>query len=286
MHDFHSMVISGGAVKVISVIGIVKYLETQSKLATINNYVGTSAGSVFSLMLVLGYTSDEMVQFLLENLYDPEINCFDAAEVFNIFSDYGVSKGNNLVLLLKRIIHNKKGVDDMEFIELAKATGKNLVVCVANLSKERAEYFSVDTTPHLSVTTAIRISCSLPFILTPLSVNGDIYVDGGIYKNFPIDYFKDNRLRDIIGINITASSYQKADNFLEYVHFLLNTLITKANTMSINDKDRNIVTVDFQEEESWISIVDLKLDFPKEKMKEYIKTGYDAIKAKFNTQTV
>ena len=77
-----------------------------------------------------------------------------------------------------------------------------LVVCVANLSKEKSEYFNIDTMPNLSVATAIKFSCSVPVVYAPLTINDDVYMDGGLYNNFPIDYFKDTKLKDILGINI------------------------------------------------------------------------------------
>lgn len=278
MHEFNSFVCSGGAVRVISAIGVIKYLEEHNLLKNMKNYVGTSAGTIICLFLTLNYTSSEMVSFLLDNLYDDAINKFEIDEIFNLFSEYGLSKGNNIITFIQRIIYNKLKVNDITFIELAKQTGKNLVICVSNLTKTRVDFFNLDNTPQLSIVTAIRISTTLPFIFTPLLVNGDICIDGGAYNNFPIDYFKDNTLKNIFGINITNTHYQKVNSFMEYVFFLMNTMIEKANNKSINDLEKNIVTIDF-EDDGWISFKDLKINFPKEKMKEYIKLGYDSIKS-------
>lgn len=277
MKEFHSIVISGGSMKAISVIGILKYLEDVNRIDPIKNYVATSAGTIMSFLIVLNYKADEIVKFLLDNLYDDEINTFEIDELFNILSEYGLSKGTNLITFLQRALYNKLKVNDIDFITLSKITGKNFVVCIANLTQGRSEFYNVDNTPTLSVITAIRISCSLPFILTPMSVNGDICIDGGYFNNFPIDYFKDDTLKDILGINIKCATCRKADTFIKYISLLMNALVDKANSKSINDKDRNIITIDFQDE-SLINFTNMKLNFPKEKMKEYIKSGYDAIK--------
>jgi predicted acylesterase/phospholipase RssA len=287
MQEFNSIVCSGGAVRVISVIGIIKYLEEHLMAKNIMNYVGTSAGAILCLFLTLNYKSDEIVKFLLENLYDDEFNKFDIDDMFNIFTEYGLSKGQLIITMLEKIIYNKLNKKDLTFLELAKINGKNLVVCVSNLTKKKYDFFNVDTTPDLSVITAIRISCSLPLIFTPLSVNGDLCLDGGIFNNFPINYFKDNKLRDILGINIEGQTSQNTDTFIQYIKLIVNTMIEKANNLSINDKDKNILTIEFKEEnlEHWISFSDMKINFPKEKMKEYIKLGYDTIKSRFNLKS-
>jgi NTE family protein len=132
--------------------------------------------------------------------------------------------------------------------------------------------------PNLSIVTAIRTSCSLPIIFTPVIINEDICVDGGIYLNFPISYFKDNTLRDILGINIVGTSNKNINNFFDYLNLITNTLLNKAQ--SINDQDKNIITIEIVDDK-WISFNDFRLHFPKEKLKDYIKLGYNAIKIKF-----
>jgi predicted acylesterase/phospholipase RssA len=168
-------------------------------------------------------------------------------------------------------------VKDITFIELAKITGKNLVVCVSNLTKERSEFFSVDTMPQLSIVTAIRVSCCIPILFTPISINDDVFMDGGLYDNFPIDYFKNSTLKDILGINVIYKNYQRTDTFFNYMMFILSSLLDKVNTKSMNDTSKNIVTLDF-EEDDWFSITELCVKFPKERWSTYVQYGYNRIK--------
>lgn len=190
-----------------------------------------------------------------------------------------MNSGSNLELFIKRIIKKKYNDENITFLDLAKKTGKNLVVCVSNLSQEKPEYFNVDTMPNLSIVTAIKVSCSIPILLTPISINDNIYVDGGLYNNFPIDYFKHNMLKDIIGINIKLKIYQKTDTFLNYFMFMLNSLILKANRLhsNINDSEKNIVTLEFDDDD-WFSFTELSIKFPPEKWVSYINLGYNKIK--------
>lgn len=287
MH-FSSIVIAGGALKVISVIGCIKFLEEKNLMKDLKNIVGTSAGSIMCLFIILGYTYAEIIDFFVHNLLDERIGHFDPEECLNFLSQYGLSSGKNIDLFVQRLINKKLKIPDAQditFLELTKLTGKNLVVCVSNLTKERPEYFNVDTMPNLSVATAIRVSCSIPLLFVPTSINDNIYLDGGLYNNFPIDYFKNNTLKDIVGINVSYTKYRKADSFLEYVGFIIHSLVDKANingTTSINDAEKNIVTLDF-EEDDWFSISELSVKFPKERWVSYIQHGYNTIKQKLTS---
>ena len=279
--NFSSIVIAGGALKVISVIGCIKYLEEKAILKNIKNFVGTSAGSLMCLFMVLGYTYDEILEFLDKNLADDRISKFNPSECLELFSTFGLNSGKNLEELIQRVVYKKLKKNDITFIELTKLTGKNLVVCVSNLSKEKSEFFNVDTMSHLSVVTAIRVSCSIPLLITPLSINGDLYLDGAMYNNFPINYFDQSLLKDLLAINVIYKNYQKIDSVFDYIKFIISTLLDKANSSkqgSLNDMEKNVVTLDF-EEDDWFSFTELSVKFPREKWDNYIQYGYKQIQS-------
>lgn len=285
MKTISSLVVAGGSLKVLSALGVIKYLDENHKdsIKNINTYVGCSAGSLLNFFLCLDYSIKEIEDFLIVSLEDPELCEFNIAEMLNFLNNYGINSGNNIIKLAEKILYNKKKIKDINFMDLTKQTGKDFVVCVANLTKEQDEFFCVDNTPWLSVITAIRITCSLPIIFTPICIDGDIFVDGGIYNNFPIDYFKKSNRHDILGINIIYKNYQKYDNFVNYVKFMIYSVIEKINRKNlsdIQDIDNNIITLEFQGEESWISPDSLNINFTTEKMYQYIDWGYQKMKQK------
>lgn len=277
--SFKSMVISGGALKVISAIGCLQYLYENKNYDNIINYVGTSAGSILGLFAVLGYTPKEMLEFIKTHLYQENISNFSIEEAFNMFDTYGLSSGEIINMFTRQVLKHKLNVDDITFIDLAKKTGKNLVVCVSNLTKERSEFMSVDTEPSMSVLLAIRISCSLPLIFTPVTYKDNMYLDGVIYDNFPIDYFKGSKLRDIFGVNIINPSYQKTNTFFEYLTFIIYTMMEKSQQYKLqhtSDHDRNIITINM-EDPDWFSILDMKITFPIESIDAYFQQGYNSV---------
>lgn len=272
---FTNIVISGGAVKAISTIGCIKYLEENNMMKDLKNFVGTSAGAIMCFFLILGFKSHEIQSFLEEHLYETSFIQFEIDQVLNFFHSYGISNGCNLVSFFEKILYKKLNIKDITFIELTKIIGKNLVICVSNLTNECAEFLCVDSVPSMSVITAIRMSCSIPFLFAPVHFNNCIYVDGALYNNFPIEYFniKDHTMYDIIGINIVNKNYQKYTDFISYSMFMINSVIKKINHKDYSNIQKNIVTIELEDTE-WFSIKDMKISFPKEKMIEYIQYGY------------
>lgn len=274
---YTSIVVAGGALKVMAVIGVVKYLEEHDMIDDVKNFVGTSAGAILCLLMSLGFTSQQMHKIVTDALSDENITKFDPEGIFEILTTFGISSGENLEDLFNQILHKKLYKNDATFMDLAKRTGKNLVICVSNLTKECEEFFSVDTTPNFSIAKAVRMSCTIPIMFQPVYVDGNIYVDGGVYNDFPINYFSDNKLHDILGINILNKNYQKHDDFLQYMNFIFKSVLNKHNMKSVNSTDRNVLTIEFNDDR-WFSLYDIGIEFTKEQLDEYIRMGYDKCK--------
>lgn len=279
---YTSIVIAGGATKVLAIIGIAKYLQEHGQLTAIKNYVGTSAGAIMCLLLSMNYSYEKLLATVSQTLKDQSITNLNPEGIFELLDTYGISDGDALRILLEKLIFDRFKVKEMTFIQFAKASGKNLVICVSNLTKERHEFFSVDTSPDMQVAEAIRISCAIPLLFQPVKVKDDIYLDGGIYNNFPIDYFPDHQLRDILGINIMAKNYQNTDDFFKYLGFIFSSILEKFNKKTINNKDRNVITLEFDDEESWLSFSEIKIYISEEKLKKYVDLGYQAAKIHIN----
>ena len=278
---FSSIVISGGAVKSLSSVGCIKYLEEIDIMKHIVNFLGTSAGSLLCLFIVLGYSADEIITFLCEQFQQEDIVQLDIDEVFLLFESYGISSGKNLSQFIANMLYKKLHQYDITFLELAKTTGKNLIVCVANLSDEREEYWSVDTEPNMNVSFAIRASCSLPLIFTPVNYKHKVYIDGGIYNNFPIDYFHANVIRDVIGINIITKRKQSRNpnDFFSYLNLILATALKQLVKPYKDDYHKNVVTLELQDE-TWISLSDMRITVPKRCLEANVCIGYEKMKTK------
>jgi NTE family protein len=72
-------------------------------------------------------------------------------------------------------------------------------ILFSNLSRHQAEIFSAETTPDMAVANAARMSMSISLFFESLRLNGhqfddgDYYVDGGLYNNYPVHIFDQQR---------------------------------------------------------------------------------------------
>lgn len=174
---------SGGGIKGISFLGAIKYLEDVDYLdmKNINNYVGTSVGSIISFLYVIGYTSDDLVDFSTKfdfKKFEIEVNCN------NFLSNLGIDSGIKIMTAIKTFLTEKLNMDDISFSELYNLNKKDFKILATNYSTSKLEIFSHEKTPDVSVLLAIRMSIAVPFIFTPVKYNNNYYVDGGVTCNF------------------------------------------------------------------------------------------------------
>jgi len=285
IHEFTSIVLSGGAMKCIATLGCIEALYEKQGDECIRNYIGTSAGAIICCALCIGMKPNECLSFIDECFKSPDISRFDPLEVLNILSSFGCSSGRNLDILIERLLSRGKFTKDTTFIEFTKKTGKNLVICGTNISKERAEYFCIDNTPSMPVSMALRISCSIPIIFAPVKYNGDLYCDGMVYKNIPIDYFDKSQVRNIFAVNIYQKTKTiKQDSFIQYI---LSVIFAPQRQLIRNhiesSKEANIITVDMEDDLSYFDINALSIKITTEQLKQIYMKGYDVAKSQLMT---
>jgi predicted acylesterase/phospholipase RssA len=191
--SYDAIILSGGGAATITFVGALRYLEHIGCLHKAGTLVGTSAGAILALLVSLGMGSHDVRAWLMENLGSGDLSSLDPERIFEFAERLGVDDGCRMLGCMRRTLQSRgvpcaSGDGDPTFLELAKHTGKNLVVCAANLTLVRHEFFCVDTTPDVSVLLAVRMSFGIPLLFTPIFHRGCCYVDGGLFDNCPVDY--------------------------------------------------------------------------------------------------
>lgn len=193
-YEWTNIVCEGGGAKCIAMCGAIKVLELAHVMTNITNYAGSSAGSILCMLLAAGYSADELVEVLMRtNFYDllvaNETNV--VGRIYKLIESYGCYDGAAYVEWLGSLLRQKGYDPDINFVTLYRATSKTLVITGSNISTGHTEYFSHHTTPLMPVRLAVRISVSIPFVFQPVSYgsNNQMYADGGLFCNFPLDAF-------------------------------------------------------------------------------------------------
>ena len=153
--------LGGGGSRGFAHIGVLKALEEEGIYPDVIS--GTSAGSIVGSFLADGKTPDEIMEIMRE------IELTDVAKI-------GLPKKGfaSLDNLRKKL---KENLSATQFSELQKP----LYLGLSNLLSGEIDYISEG-----DVTKAVQGSSSIPIIFSPVEINDQIYVDGGMLDNVPV----------------------------------------------------------------------------------------------------
>lgn len=280
---FRTLVLSGGCMKGTAFIGCLKYIYENNMFKNIHNLIGSSAGSVMAFIASLGYTADEATE-LMKKIIEMYYSTYtaDVENIINVFYSMGLDKGEFFNNMFKIILRGKLLMDDITFVEFAKCTGKNLVICGSNLTNHKTEYFCVDNSPNMSVLLALRISISLPIIFTPVIYNNCTYVDASIFNNFPIDYFEyeKNPFKDTLGICIMNDKENITPrNMLQFFSLLMDASIEKMNAKTLVNNN-TIIEIHFNDNDPYnFDFNAMRFNLTNDMIEKYIDHGYKTLKS-------
>lgn len=271
-----NLVFSGGGVKCISYIGILKYLEKENILKDISGIAGTSGGAIFAFIILLGYTYNDLL-LLINGLNFEEVRDITSENLFQFFSNFGIDTGNKLTHLIKLLLNKKlgNGSENITFKELFNKTNVNLVITGTCLDTRKIEYFNHINTPNMKLLSALRITFSIPIVYNKVNYNNKIYVDGGLIDNLPIDIFKDDILHTLaFYITTNTENSIDIDSIDNYMLSILLTLNQKIDFNTMEKYKDNIVVI-----ETDISPINFKLSI--DKKNDIIDIGYKSIQKYF-----
>ena len=113
---------------------------------------------------------------------------------------------------------------------------------------------------------AVTASCSVPLIFNPIVIDGVHYVDGGLFRNFPVSVIRD-ACEKVIGVNVSPLIPLKYKQTLLHIAERSYHYMFKANTL----KDRMLCDVLIENK----AFGEYKT-FDLERIDELFKLGYDA----------
>jgi predicted acylesterase/phospholipase RssA len=274
-----NIVVSGGGFRAVVFLGCFKYLEEIGALDHVHTLVGSSAGSVMCFMMALGYTYAEAHDALTSIVVNAPLAEDIIPDPFVVLETYGLSSGENMLAMFQKLLKAKHAkLDDITFMEMAKVTGKNLVVCVTNLTRQETQYCSLDTTPNLSVLTALRMSCSVPLLLSPVIHDDEMYVDGCLYNMLPADYLKKESFREHNTLGLLLQPGQKKiTNLGTYVQAMLGSMWRQLYMQRIAQAPiPNICTIDMPTDDDSTDI--LSMSIATERFARYVELGYESMR--------
>ncbi|HYO64070.1 MAG TPA: patatin-like phospholipase family protein [Pyrinomonadaceae bacterium] len=198
-YPYRNLVFEGGGVKGVAYGGALEVLETSGITPQIVNVAGTSAGAITATLVSLKYTAAEVVQIMMGLDFATLEDGSDIGGLDRLIKNYGWFKGDAFLNLMEQYIAAKtEGKNGRAtFRDFQAQNFKSLRVFSTNLTEQRLEEFSFEKTPDVAVADAVRMSMSIPFFFEAVRrAGGDVYCDGGVLDNYPIETFDTSYVED------------------------------------------------------------------------------------------
>jgi len=161
------VVLSGGGVRAMAHIGLLQCFREEG--IKIDEISGTSGGATIAAMFAYGYTSKEMLTF------------FKNTPLFKYsqytFNKPGIVDSEKFIGAFKSIFPNDS------FNDLKVPT----YITATNLMTGNLEYFTKG-----ELIRPLIASSSVPPFFSPMEINGNLFADGGIINDFPVEPLQEN----------------------------------------------------------------------------------------------
>lgn len=241
------LALSGGGAKGFAHLGVFKILEEKGLIPDI--IAGTSAGALMGALFADGYKPEEIKEL------------FTGRE-FSEFAQFQIPKSGlfdstRFRLFLKRHLRAKT------FEELKTP----LIVVATDLDNGESHLFTSG-----SIVDAVTASCSIPIIFNPVVIDGIHYVDGGLFRNFPVSVIRE-MCEFVIGVNVSPLVPQKYKQTIFHIAERSYHYMFRANTL----EDRELCDLLIEAEE-----FGQYKTFDLENVDQIAQIGYDRAALVFN----
>ena len=266
-HDkpIRNLVISGGSIGGLIVAGVWRVIEEARLNKDIVNLAGCSVGSIFALLICLGYNARELAVICKYFRYKDH----SSLSILGIFEQLGLEDGKNIMTLLKRLTELKAGnvEGELTFRSLFVITGRRLTVNAYCVEDDCGTVYSLQDSPDMPVLLAVRMSIAIPLVLTPVKYGGKTYVDGGLHDVFPLRMFNS---AETLGIQIiNRDTVFDMDEESGLIIALLKNLYKRLWTDRAELKEYRVIQV-------YSGVSSLSLDLSRQERKMLINKGYEA----------
>lgn len=166
-----------------SYLGVLTKLKRRGDLDNLEEISGSSAGALLSFLYCL---ADGDTVKILDTALDVPVGTVMKPSLKTLMSDYGFVSSQKVRKIVSEACLKISGLDDITFGDLYARNPIKLHISSYCVDLARTIYFSVDTTPTMSVVDALCASIAIPFIFSSVTLgDGWRYIDGATVENAP-----------------------------------------------------------------------------------------------------
>ena len=203
------LVLSGGGAKGFAHIGVLKVLEEAG--IKIDYIGGTSMGAVIGGLYASGYNASQIDSIFTQTNFDELINDYIPRSSKNFYG----KKNDELYAVVLPFSNFRIGIPEA----LSKGMYNYNLLTSLTRNVRHVRDFNKLPTPFLCIATnietgeevllnkgslvqAMMASSAFPSLFTPVEIDGNLLVDGGVVNNYPIKEVRDLGADIIIGVDV------------------------------------------------------------------------------------
>ncbi|MCW8809596.1 MAG: patatin-like phospholipase family protein [Ignavibacteriaceae bacterium] len=214
--------LSGGGARGLAQIGIIKALEEAG--IKVSAIAGTSIGSIIGGAYASGYSVKEMDSIVINTDWNRLLSINNTSERRELFVDQKISEDRSLFTLR---LNGFSPVIPTSFNEGLRLSNYLTLLCLdapvipgKSFDDLLIKYRAVCTNlvngkqivlSHGSLARAMRASSSVTFLLSPVTIDSLILVDGGLVSNIPVSAVLEMGVDYVIAANTTSKLRSEDD---------------------------------------------------------------------------
>jgi predicted acylesterase/phospholipase RssA len=191
----------------------------------------------------------------------------------SIFNDshFGIASLDAFISVITILTKKKNISRKITFKKLYNKFKKDLIITGVSVNETKLYYFNHINNPDMEIITAIKISCSIPFIFKPVEYDNKVWIDGGCFNNYPIDYFTD-RLDDVMGVYLEdgETTIENFDDIPSYITQVFKCIVKGLNFGKYDKYIKNTIKIKVYSNYNFF-------DISKEEKKVLYNHGYNTV---------
>jgi predicted acylesterase/phospholipase RssA len=227
----------------VKAIGALQELEKSGfwKLTDIQSIYATSAGSVASVLISLGFDWDAINDYLVLRPWNEEVY-FTPMDVLDSFHKKGIF-GKELFYMFYKPFFDAKDISmEITMKQFYEYTHIELHFFSLEVNEFKIHDISYLTYPDIELIEAVRMSSSIPTVFSPIFLDGKCFVDGAVLNNYPVvrclERFPGSE-EEILGIkqiyeDNNQIKLQEEDTMLDFIFVYVNRLFSHIDTETEN----------------------------------------------------
>ena len=207
------LALGGGGAWGVAHVGVLSALQELN--VPISYLSGSSSGSIVGALYAGGVEGGELESF------GRDYSWRDTARL-TYFPKMGLATNDRLVSYLKE----KIGVPDFENLRIP------FYIPATHLSSGRLRFFHQGP-----VLPAVRASCAVPGVFSPVEIDGELYCDGGLLNKIPCKILKEAGADLVIAVELSSSGQKPPANIFEVINRALDIALVGQVRLDLQSAD-------------------------------------------------